>query len=349
MPTLISDARDMEYRSKLRFAIIGCGSAGKKRSAALPLGALRIACDSKINRAAEIAKQHSGCKSTVSNDDTIQDPNVDTVIICTPHALLAELALKAVKAGKHVLVEKPGAITSASLKEIQAISAQTGSLVRVGFNHRYHPVFQKAYQLVRAEKLGRPMFVRARYGHGGRVGFEKEWRAHPRLSGGGNLLDMGIHLIDLAGSFLGEFVSAEGQLFTYFWKMPVEDNAFLHLRTADNRSAWLHSSYTEWKNLFSFEIYFRHAKLQIDGIGRSYGTGRLSYHRMLPQMGPPDTVVFDFPEEDPAWSQELAEFEQDISLGRTPSPGLTEAIKVLEVVEEIYRKNRPVASFQSAS
>jgi predicted dehydrogenase len=339
MPNFISDACEKQYRRNLRFAIIGCGSAGKKRSAALRSGAVQVACDSMLAQAEEIAKRHNGCRATVSDEETIQDPNVDAVIICTPHASLANLTLRALKAGKHVLVEKPGAITSASLREIQAVSGQTGLLVRVGFNHRYHPAFQKAYELAGTEKLGQPMFVRARYGHGGRIGFEKEWRAQPYLNGGGNLLDMGIHLIDLAGSFLGEFVRADGQLLTYFWKMPVEDNAFVHLRTADNRSAWLHSSYTEWKNLFCFEIFFQNAKLQIDGIGRSYGAGRLHYHRMLPQMGPPDTVVFDFPEQDPTWAQELAEFQKDISLGRAPSPGLTEAIQALEVIEQIHRKN----------
>jgi predicted dehydrogenase len=331
----------MEYKRKLRFAIIGCGSAGRKRSAALSAGSVQVACDSSLPQAAEIAKQHDGCRPTVSSNDVFRDPEIDAVIICTPHASLATLALRALKAGKHVLVEKPGAITSASLREIQAVSDQTGLLVRVGFNHRYHPAFQKAYELVATENLGNPMFVRARYGHGGRIGFEKEWRGQPYQNGGGNLLDMGIHLIDLARSFLGEFVSAEGKLLNFFWKIPVEDNAFLHLRTADNRSAWLHSSYTEWKNLFSFEIYFHDAKLQIDGIGRSYGAGRLYYHRMLPQMGPPDTIVFDFPDQDPTWALELDDFQKDISMGRPPHPGLTEAIKALELIEEIYRKNSP--------
>jgi predicted dehydrogenase len=323
---------------KLRFAIIGCGSAGKNRSAALPNGALQIACDSNLVRAEEIAAQHEGCRATVSDKDAIRDPNVDVVIVCMPHVSLAKLTLQAVEAGKHVLVEKPGGITSASLKDVQAVAAQTGSLVRVGFNHRYHPAFQKAYELKRTENFGQAMFVRGRYGHGGRIGFDKEWRAQPRISGGGNLLDMGVHLVDLAGSFLGEFSSADGQVSTYFWDMPVEDNAFLHLRTADNRTAWLHSSYTEWKNLFSFEIYFRNAKLHIDGIGRSYGVGRLNYYKMLPEMGPPDTVIFEFPEQDPSWGLELTEFQEDIALRRTPTPGLTEAIRALEVVEEVYRK-----------
>jgi len=339
----------MEYRRNLRFAIIGCGSAGKNRAAALPSGALRIACDSNLTRAEEVAARQEGCRATVSNKDAVRDPNVDVVIVCTPHASLSKLALRAVEAGKHVLVEKPGGITAASLKEVQAAAAQTESLVRVGFNHRYHPAFQKAYELVRTQNLGPAMFIRGRYGHGGRIGFDKEWRAQARISGGGNLLDMGVHLIDLAGSFLGEFSSADGHIPTYFWNMPVEDNAFLHLHTADNRTAWLHSSYTEWKNLFSFEIYFRNAKLHIDGIGRSYGVGRLYYYQMRPEMGPPDTVIFEFPDRDPTWGLELAEFEEDIALRRTPTPGLTEAIRALEIVEQVYRKNGGTGQGTTAS
>ncbi len=103
------------------------------------------------------------------------------------------------------------------------------------------------------------------------------------------LIDQGIHLIDLAGWFLGDFAKVEGHAQTYFWKMPVDDNAFLDLRTAKDQTAWLHVSCTEWKNLFSFEIYGRDAKLHIQGLGGSYGVERLYHYQMRPEMGPPDT------------------------------------------------------------
>ena len=127
------------------------------------------------------------------------------------------------------------------------------------------------------------MFVRARYGHGGRVGYEKEWRARPEMSGGGELIDQGVHLIDLARWFVGaEFAQVEGKAVTLFWDMPVDDNAFMTLTTASGQVAHLHVSCTEWKNMFSFEIYARHAKLQIDGIGGSYGVERLLALRDAP-------------------------------------------------------------------
>src|SRR5205814_4241905 len=102
--------------------------------------------------------------------------------------------------------------------------------VRVGFNHRYHPALRKAREIVDAGALGPLMFVRARYGHGGRIGYEREWRANPQISGGGELIDQGVHVIDLARWFLGEFRTADGVATTYFWKLPVVDNAFLMLR-----------------------------------------------------------------------------------------------------------------------
>ncbi|MEI9959695.1 MAG: hypothetical protein WDM76_00790 [Limisphaerales bacterium] len=89
------------------------------------------------------------------------------------------------------------------------------------------------------------------------------------------MIDQGIHLIDLAGWFLDDFAKIEGHATTYFWQMPVDDNAFLSLQTAQGQTAWLHVSCTEWKNLFSFEIYGRYTKLHIEGLGGSYGIEKL--------------------------------------------------------------------------
>src|SRR5581483_19063 len=110
------------------------------------------------------------------------------------------------------------------------------------------PALQKAHELFAQGVLGEMMFVRGRYGHGGRIGYDQEWRANPAMSGGGELIDQGVHLIDLSRWFLGEFTHVEGAAHTYFWKMPVDDNAFLTLTTAASKTAFLHVSCTEWKN-----------------------------------------------------------------------------------------------------
>ena len=324
--------------SRLRFAQIGCGVIGRKRVAALRgLAPVIYACDVDAACADALARQAGDCRAVTDYHEALADPRVDAVIVSTRNAPLAPIALAAVRQGKHVLVEKPGALNAAQLRTIAAAARSTGAKVRVGYNHRFHPAVQKARELVEAGALGALMFLRARYGHGGRIGYDREWRADPAQSGGGELIDQGVHLIDLAGWFLGSFATVDGHATTSYWDMPVDDNAFLSLRTAQNQTAWLQVSCTEWKNLFSLELYGRDAKLAIDGLGGSYGVERLAYYKMLPEMGPPETTIWEYPRGDGSWALELQAFLDDIRLDRGPEPGLTEAITTLDIVETIYR------------
>ena len=324
---------------QLNFAIVGCGLIGRKRAAALGATVrLRYACDLDAARAASLAQLAPGCQAIGDYHAALADPAVDAVIVSTLNAALAPIALDAVRAGKHALVEKPGALNAAQLRAVQTAAAQTGARVRLGYNHRFHPSLRQARELVDTGAVGPLMFLRARYGHGGRKGYDREWRADPKLSGGGELIDQGVHLIDLAGWFLGEFPTVDGHATTSFWDMPVDDNAFLSLRTAAGQTAWLHVSCTEWKNLFSLEIYGRDGKIAIDGLGGSYGVERCTYYKMLPQMGPPETKVWEYPGGDDSWARETAAFLDDIRLGREPTPGLREGIRTLEIVETIYAK-----------
>ena len=322
----------------MNYAIIGCGLIGKKRVLGMPAGSkLVVACDTNLARAGELVRLAKSGRSVADFNDVMVDPQVEVVFIATLNSTLQPIALAAVKQGKHVLVEKPGAISVPELDALESAAKKTGALVRVGYNHRYHPAGLKALELFRSGALGPMMFVRGRYGQGGRIGYEKEWRADPKLSGGGELIDQGVHLIDLTGIFLGEFTAVAGHATTYFWNMPVDDNAFLSLRNAAGNTAWLHVSCSEWKNLFSLEIYGRDAKLHWEGLGGSYGIERLTYYKMLPQMGPPETTIYEFPRGDESWEIEMAEFFEDIKLKRPPVPGLKEARAALAVVEKIYQ------------
>jgi predicted dehydrogenase len=311
---------------------------GEKRMKLLAPGTVTVACDLNLERAQKLAALAPGCRAVDSVETAVTSPDVDCVMIATLNAALAPIAKQALAAGKHVLAEKPGAISLREMEELEAVSQKTGALYRIGYNHRYHPAFLKMREIFASGVLGPMMFLRGRYGQGGRLGYDKEWRANPELSGGGELIDQGVHLIDLAGIFLGEFTQVEGHVATYFWNMPVDDNAFLSLRNAEGRTAWLHASCTEWKNMFSLEVYGRDGKLQMDGLGRSYGVEKLTYHKMLPQMGPPETTVWEFPGEDNSWKIEMDEFFEDIRVKRTPEPGLKEAKAVLQVVERIYAR-----------
>ena len=326
----------MRLEMNPRIALIGCGFIGRKRLAALPAGTFAAACDLEIGRAEQLVASAKAGSATDDAARVFADPAIDAVIVCTLNAALAPLALAAIRAGKHVLVEKPGAISTEQADELIDAARAASVRVRVGFNHRFHPALLQARSLYESGALGPLMFIRGRYGHGGRVGYDREWRADPTLSGGGELIDQGVHLIDLAGWFLGDFARIEGHASTSFWDMPVDDNAFLNLRTAAGQTAWLQVSCTEWKNLFSLEIYGRTGKLHVEGLGGSYGVERLTFHRMLPEMGPPETTAWEYPRGDDSWRLEIAEFFTDIRTGREPQPGLREARAALAVVERIH-------------
>jgi predicted dehydrogenase len=320
----------------MRVAIIGCGSIGHKRARALKDCHLVACVDVVGERAAALARTIPGALPFDDWRAVVERQDVDVIVVSTTHNVLAEITLAAVMAGKHVLVEKPAARRAAEFDAVIAAAQRLRILVRVGFNHRYHPALRKARTLCAEGALGELMYVRGRYGHGGRLGYEKEWRADPALSGGGELIDQGVHLIDLARWFLGDFTEIHGFAHTYYWEMQVEDNGFLLLKTATQQTAFLHASCTEWKNLFSFEIFGRQGKLDITGLGGSYGTERLSYYRMLPQMGPPETTIWEYPMADTSWGAEFAEFVEDIRLGRQPAASLQDAQAALRVIEQIY-------------
>lgn len=300
--------------------------------------ALAVCCDVVLERAQNLAHSRPGCSVSTDWRSTVTRPDVDIVLAATTHDMLALVAAAAAAAGKHVLMEKPGARRATELDPVVEAARRTGAKVRVGFNHRYHRALRKAHEIFESRALGEMMFVRGRYGHGGRVGYEREWRAVPEKSGGGELIDQGMHLIDLSRWFLGDFEKVRGTVRTYFWHMPVEDNGFLLLETASGQVAFLHAGWTEWKNLFSLEISGRMGKLEVNGLGGSYGTERLTFYRMSTEMGPPETTIWEYPMADDSWQVEFNEFLQDIQLDREPSPGLIDAQAALHIVEQVYEE-----------
>ena len=319
--------------------IIGCGLIGTKRAKALePAGKLLACADLDVARAENLANVY-GAKVFPDWRALVAHPGIEVVIVATLHDSLAEITRVAIEAGKHVLVEKPAARTVAELKPVMAAAAKYGVKVHVGFNHRYHRSLRKAREIVDSGALGELMFIRARYGHGGRLGYDKEWRAKPELSGGGELIDQGPHLIDLSRWFLGDFTEVQGFAHTYYWDMPVDDNGFMMLKTGQKQTAFLHASCTEWKNMFSLEIYGKLGKLDLSGLGGSYGVEKITWYKMLPEMGPPETISWEFPMEDDSWAVELAEFFEDIRLDRNPTAGLRDAQAALTIVESIYKES----------
>src|SRR4051812_25172892 len=198
----------------MRVAIIGCGLIGQKRARSMADSEVVVCCDPVIERAEALSRKHPGATVETEWKTTATRSDVDAVVIATPHDMLARVAEVAVSSGKHVLIEKPGARCASELEDVARAAKSKGGVVRVGFNHRYHRAFRKAREIFDSGVLGAPMFVRGRYGHGGRLGYDKEWRASPKISGGGEAIDQGVHLIDLARWFLGDFSNVQGSVAT---------------------------------------------------------------------------------------------------------------------------------------
>ncbi len=330
-------------------AIIGCGLIGNKRAQALkkiPTLHLSVVTDTNRERAEAMAKEF-GCSAETDWKTVVHNPQIEIVIIATIHNVLSEIACAAVAAGKHVLIEKPAGRT---VQEIQKIidAKNTCTLknpkVKVGFNHRFHPGVQKAREIIATENIGNIMFIRARYGHGGRIGYDKEWRASKEIAGGGELIDQGSHLIDLSRYLVGsEFPIIKSMSETLFWNMEVEDNTFALLKNEKNQIVQFHVSCTAWKNIFCFEISCRTGLIVIDGLGRSYGTETVTFYKMKPEMGIPDKMVYTFPEEDQSWELELKDLIDAIEKNREPNGNLKDALESMKIIQHIYKENEKKA------
>jgi predicted dehydrogenase len=323
----------------MRLAIVGCGLIGAKRADAATTHEIVVVCDRDQARADALARR-TGARATLDWREAVA-ADVDAVIVATTHDQLAGIALAAAEAGRHVLVEKPAGRHVDELRPIAAAATARGVVVKVGFNHRFHPAFLKTREIVDSGKLGPLMFIRARYGHGGRVGYEKEWRCVPEISGGGEAIDQGSHLIDLSRWFLGDLAVEYASAPTMFWNIPVDDNCFVALRSTSGQMAWLHASWTEWKNIFSFEIAGRDGKLEITGLGGSYGLERLTHYHMLPEMGPPETTTWEYPFPDRSWHLEFEDFAAAITGKRRPCGDIHDAVANLEIVARIYQGRKP--------
>ena len=301
--------------SGLRVTIIGCGLIGAKRAAALAPSDELLACYDVDERAARGLSEQYGARAC-PNVEELLATRPDVVLVATVHDQLAGLTERALQAGAHVLVEKPAGVSTAQIDRLIECQRASGRLVKVGFNHRFHPGIARAAEEVHGGDHGELMHLRARYGHGGRVGYEREWRAEPARSGGGELVDQGMHLLDLSHWLAGPLELHSALLRTHFWDTQVEDNAALILGDARSRTgpwAMLHVSWTEWKNLFSLEIYCRTAKIQVDGLVRSYGPQRVRIFKMGPELGPPEVEEISYPDEDRSWEREWESFSWAIS------------------------------------
>ena len=325
--------------SPLRTVLVGTGLIGRKRALQLPATFSLVGIfDLNHDAARSLANDLVPRPTVASSLDELFQLSPEVVIIATTHQTLPIIALKALSANCHILMEKPGANELQPLRDLQLLAKEKQRVIHVGYNHRFHPAFRKAVELMRDHQFGNLLWIRARYGHGGRLGYENEWRANRAISGGGELLDQGSHLIDLTRMLVGDVQLAYSKLQTSFWKMDVEDNAFLALEPNSGGLAWLHASWTEWKNTFSFEITLETAKIDIQGLGGSYGLERLTLFLMQPEMGPPPSDTWEWNATDDSWSDELNDFYEAICGNSSIGATIDDAIAVHQIVEEAYQE-----------
>lgn len=325
-------------KQKYGIGIIGCGLIGLKRANSIDdKSKIRFFCDIDIEKAESYANKFK-CSFTSNWKELIESDNVDIVIISTTHNLLAEMAEYSIFCQKPTLIEKPGAFNSKAFDILIEKAQKYNVPVHVGYNHRFHPSFIKAKDLIKNKKIGHLYFIRAHYGHGGRIGYDSEWRANKNISGGGELIDQGTHLIDLSiWLFEEDFFNISGNLKTYFWDMDVEDNVFMILETKTKKIANLHASWTEWKNQFNFEIVGETGKILIEGLGGSYGKEKLTLYEMKPEMGVPKIKKWTWEDNDFSWSNQWLHFMNEVANSKLNcEPGLESSRKVLKIVDNLY-------------
>ena len=188
--------------------------------------------------------------------------------------------------------------------------------------------------------MGKILYIRAIYGHGGRINYHKEWRFNKQLSGGGELIDKGSHLIDLSRLFLGNLHVHSSLLNKFFWKTNLEDNCFVTLKNKKNNVSFLHASSTEWKNKFNLEIFCKFGKIDITGLGKSYGKEKLIVYKMSSRMGIPKKVekIYSNFDSNQSWKIEIDNFYKVINKSKLKYPNLLDVYENLKIIEDIYKK-----------
>lgn len=305
---------------KLHFALIGAGKHGTRWEGVLKKHAYLDAVVDP-NR-----------KDGVTLKSVLNNKNIDAVLIATPHIYHYSITKKVLEYGKHVLCEKPGSNTSEEIRILYTLAREKGLMYNIGYNYRYHDGFIKARALFDKDEIGDLLFIRAVHGFGGRKGYGKEWRINKNIGGGGHLHDQGVHMIDMAKSFMGEIDKVEGMRADTYWGSGTEDNAFVLLKSGKVMAS-IHSSLTQWKRKHTFEIYGTKGYLIIEGLGMRYGEPEkliLGKRTEDPDVVK-ETVFKCDPIADNSLELELLDF-----MSGSPSNGY-EAYETLKIVEEVYK------------
>lgn len=325
----------------LRAAIIGYGKMGQIRhQAMIKHGGFEVvaACDTHTDPNAEIP--------VVTDPMRVYDYDPDVIFCCVPNNMIPDVVCEALDRGKHVFSEKPPGRNSDDVRKMQAAEARNPALVlKFGFNHRFHDAIEDAKRLIDAGTMGDLYFMRGVYGKAGGANYAQNWRNDPAKSGGGILIDQGIHMLDLFLVFASDFPNVQSVVQRKFWTdVPVEDNAFALMRNDNGVVASLHSSATQWQHKFTLELYARGGFISVNGIlsaSGTYGTEVLNValNRLDKDGNPipnPESQEIRYTV-DRSWDKEITEFYEAVVNGAPVKCGTSQqALDVMLLVERIY-------------
>ena len=272
------------------------------------------------------------------------DVDLNILFVCVPNYLAAEITIAGLNKGLHVFCEKPPGCNVEDIQRvIEVEKRQPGQLLKYGFNHRYHDSVREALRIIEAREMGEVINLRGVYGKSKIIPFSGGWRAERKFSGGGILLDQGIHMVDLMQLFCKEFVEIKGFVSNGYWNHDVEDNAYALMRSRSGQIAMLHSSATQWNHRFLLEIALTEGYLELRGIltgSKSYGQETLVIGRR------DDTDTGSHKEEtltyieDNSWKDEVFEFADAVLNGGLVKHGTSsEALASMKIVFRIYNSD----------
>lgn len=324
----------------IQIGIIGFGKMGQTRALAIEsieAGQIKMVFDTN---------PVSDCAYPVAENESaiINDPDIEAVFICTPNHRIVPLTKECLSAGKHVFCEKPPAFTARELASVVELEKKSGKKLMYGFNHRHHGSIQKMKSIIDGGEMGRVLWMRGRYGKEVDESFFQGWRAKPELAGGGIMLDQGIHMLDLFLYLGGGFDEVHALVSNLFWKIDgLEDNVFAIFRNNQTGiCASLHSTMTQWRYLFSLEIFLERGSLVLNGLKTSsgaYGEEDLAikYNDEHPEEGRFEREQRIVYHNDDSWQSEVQAFlncvENDEEIGIGSS---RDAMEVMKIMDKIY-------------
>ena len=332
--------------NQLKFGIAGYGKMGKIREKSIFNSSDAVLISVYDNTNHEY-KKNSGVISCDSFD-ALLNSDIDAVVVSAYASVAADYVIRALNSGKHVFCEKPPAMNTNEMLEVIEAERNSKKVLKYGFNHRFHYSVMEAKKIINEGTLGKLLWMRGIYGKAGSIDFHDNWRNYKKFSGGGILLDQGIHMLDLFRYFSNnEFECLSSHLSTSFWDIECEDNAFLTLKSSNDVIATLHSSATQWRHKFLLEMTFEKGYLNLDGIlseTRSYAPetliiGQREFEDVTFAMGKPKQSITYF-EYDKSWDFELAEFIDAIKGTTTILNGTSQdAFEIMKITDYVYKNS----------